>query len=101
MENALVDVKKVQKPAKKKIVKRSILKDIGNIKTSSVLDEVLVHKEGKSKDKSNEPKAGKVKKTVTNNGPENEKPTKKTKAPKKKEVPQIKGQMKMTAFFRI
>ena len=100
MESALNDVKKIQKPAKKKVVKRSILKDIGNIKTASVLDDVL-EKKG---DKSQKPKVAKVKK-VAPKGHENEDAkapvAKKTKVPKKKEVPQIKGQMKMTAFFRI
>ena len=101
MENALEDVKRVQKPAKKKVVKRSILKDIGNVKTSSVLDDVLKGKDDASK----KSKAPKVKKPTTKAGPENENAKtaapKKARVPKKKEVPQIKGQMKMTAFFRI
>lgn len=92
--------KKVQKPAKKKVVKRSILKDIGNIKTSSVLDDIIKEKEAKPAVKRSS-KAAKDKVV----DPENEKPkkvvSKKPKVNKKKEIVVPKGQMKMTAFFRI
>ena len=93
------------KKVPKRASKRSILKDLANMKPVSILEDA--NKKGAKKPRlavledppGSEDLATTKKESAVRKGP---KEPKKAKAPKKKvEKPLIKGQMKMTSFFRI
>eukprot|EP00095_Tigriopus_kingsejongensis_P011999 maker-scaffold266_size231069-snap-gene-1.23 protein:Tk11999 transcript:maker-scaffold266_size231069-snap-gene-1.23-mRNA-1 annotation:"hypothetical protein BRAFLDRAFT_88535" len=89
VDEAVKQMKVVKKPPRK-VAKRSILKDIANLKTPSVLASLEPQIKSLSKTKSEEPLIRKQKKVPVPKGP-------KTKAP----PPLIKGQTKLTSYFRI